>query len=125
FRAATFDKHNRDPLEGDQRPQLANESAERLVEVERRRERACAAVRSLEHVHPAPELVAERLGLARASFRERCLVRESLHEPTDDRARDQEDAEREGDAIPEKAWALVEVVHAPPLREDEVREQEQ
>src|SRR6266545_1427893 len=46
------------------------------------------------------------------------------HEPADDQAGDQEDAEREGDAVPRKADPAAEVVHAPPFREDEKRDED-
>ena len=51
---------------GTNAPQLADERAERLLELERGRERAGAAVRRLEHVDPTAELVAQRLRLAGA-----------------------------------------------------------
>src|SRR5204863_6028125 len=77
-----------------------------------------------EDVDATPELVAQRLRLACPRLRDGGLVAEPPDEPADDRARDQEDAERERDAIPDKPWSVVEMVHAPPLREHEVGEED-
>src|SRR5204863_4422763 len=100
------------------------ERAECLVEVQRRCERAGAAVCRLEDVDATPELVAQRLRLACPRLRDGGLVAEPPDEPADDRARDQEDAERERDAIPDKPWSVVEMVNAPPPREHEEGEED-
>ena len=66
-RRVPFDENDRCPLERDEATQLADEGAERRVELERRGERAGDAVRRLEDVGAPGELVAEpfRLGGAR------------------------------------------------------------
>ena len=72
-RGVAFDEDDRRPLEGHEAAQLADERAERLVELERGAESARAAVRRLEDVDAVAELVAQplrlcgaRLGAARA-----------------------------------------------------------
>ena len=62
-RRVAFDQDDRRPLEGDEPAQLADERAERFVELERGAERPRTAVRCLEHVDPVSELVAEALRL--------------------------------------------------------------
>ncbi len=63
-RGVAFHEDDRRPLEGNEAAQLANERAERLVELERRAEGARAAVRRLEDVDAMTELVTQafRLG---------------------------------------------------------------
>jgi hypothetical protein len=76
--ASALDEHDRDAVEGDESAQLANERAERLVEVERRRERPRAPVRGLQQVDAAAELVAEALRLGRPRLGHRSLAREPV-----------------------------------------------
>ena len=66
-RGVALDEDDRRPLEGKETAQLADERAERLVELERRAEGARAAVRGLEDVDAVAQLVAQpfRLGGAR------------------------------------------------------------
>src|SRR3954467_15052118 len=77
-RRALLGEYDRDPVERDQPSQLSDERAERLVEVERRAERACAAVGGVEQVGAPPELVPQRLGLLRSLLGERALLLETL-----------------------------------------------
>ena len=84
----------RDPVELERRADLPDEEPERLLHVERRRERPGAAVRELEAIRVAADLVAELLGLGGAGLRARRLPVELARQPAHDEPDDELDAER-------------------------------
>src|SRR5205823_4054962 len=87
-----------------------------------RSQRACAAVGTVDHVDPAAELVAEALGLSGALAPVARLVVEAADEPADDEAAQQQETRRERDTVVDERRARrMEVTHAPPLDEPEVR----
>ena len=57
-RGVALDQHDRRALERHEPAYLADERAKRLLHLERGAERACAAVRRLEHVHTSAERIA-------------------------------------------------------------------
>ena len=65
----TLDEDDRRSLERDEAAYLADEGAERLLDLERRSERAGAAVRRLEEVDAAAERIAQAFGLGRRARR--------------------------------------------------------
>ena len=89
-RGVAFDEDDRRALERDEPAQLADEGAERLVELERRAERARAPVRRLEHVDAVPELVAQPLGLRGPLGTVTHLDVEAPDEPADDQPAQEE-----------------------------------
>ena len=115
-RRGVVGEHDRGPVERDEPAQLADEGAERLLEVERRAERAGAAVGGVEQVGAPAELVAERLGLGGALPGELRLAGEPLDEPADDQADDHPHADREGHVV--DVEALVEVLGVQVLEAD-------
>ena len=98
-RDAAFGEDDRRPVERDQAAQLADEGAERLVEVERRRECPRAAAGRFEQVDAAGELIAQVLGLGGLCARDRGLPAQTSDQPADDHAGDQQEPERERDAV--------------------------
>ena len=122
LRDASLGEHDRHAVERHQPAQLADEDAERLVEVERRRERAGAAARRLEDVDAATELVAKVFRLARSRSRRRRPPSAGVRRASRRSARSAADPEREGDAIPDEL-RRPELALAPPLAKGEVREQ--
>ena len=99
--------------------QLPDEGAERLVHLERRAERAGAAVRSVEEIRATSELVAEILRLGRALEGDARLGANLLHEPADDQGDHDHDPHLERDVRP--LVALVEVLRAKRLVADQHR----
>jgi len=120
--AAAFDQDDRDAVEVDQPTELPDEGAERLVDFQRRAEGSRTSVRRLEQVHATAELVPKRLGLAGSRLGDRRFVPQTADEPAHDQAGNEEDAERKGHSVPHEA-RTAEMVRAPPLRQDEKREQ--
>ena len=83
-RRAVLGEDDRDAVEREQAAQLADERAERLGELERRAQRARAAVDRVEEVGAPAELVAEGLRLRRPRLRARVLDAELPDERADD-----------------------------------------
>src|SRR4029450_825469 len=83
-RGVALHQDDRRPLEGNEATQLADERAERLVELERRAERARAAVRSLEDVDAVTELVAQPFSLGSAQLGAASLGIEGVAQTPDD-----------------------------------------
>ena len=123
-RRVVLDEHDRRAVERNEAAQLDDERAERLLDLQRRAERAGAAVRRLERVDVAAELVAKRLGLARAHQPESRLLLQTAHEPADDEPAEDEDAGGERRAVAPEA-RRPEVVRPPPLVEEQERDQQQ
>ena len=98
-RLIPFYQHERNARERDEPAQLADERAERLVEVERRAERAGAAVRGVEQIRAPAELVAQRLRLVDARLCGERLLRETHHEPADEQRDQHLDTELERDVL--------------------------
>src|SRR5439155_14791223 len=96
-------EHERHPAERNQTTKLPDEAAECLVDVEGRGERAGTAVRRLEQVDAAAELIAKLLGFGRAGVCDGRLMGQPVDQPRDDQACNQEETKRERDAVPEKA----------------------
>ena len=70
-------EHDRRSVERDEPAELPDERGESLLDLERRAERAGAAVRGVEEVDPPAKLVAELLGLLGAGLRDGRLTREA------------------------------------------------
>ena len=85
-RHALLGEHDRHAVERHEPAQLADERAERLVEIERRVERPGATVGSVEQVGAAAELVAQRLGLLGAALDVLALEVDAADEPADEAA---------------------------------------
>ena len=99
-RGAVVGEHDRRPVERDEAAQLADERGERLLDLERRAERAGAAIRGVEQIDPAAELVTEPFRLRSArSARRSVSCAEPVHEPADDRAHRELEPERDRDVI--------------------------
>ena len=120
-RRAVVGQDDRRPVERDHAPQLANERGERLLDLERRPERPCAAIRGVEEIDPPAELVAEPFRFRRALVSDGRLLREPVHEPPDDRADGELEPERDRDGL-EPEVGRREVVASPPLDSDEHRD---
>src|SRR5437763_150972 len=101
-------EHDRHAVEGHETAQLADEGAERLVHLERRAERACAAVRGVDQVGAPRELIAQAHRLLRPRARVQALHLEAPDEPADDQRDQHFEPDVEGDEVP--AEDLVEVM---------------
>ena len=98
-------EHDCRAVERDEAAQLPDEGREGLLDLEGRAERAGAAIRSVEQVDPAAELVTEALGFRGAPLRDDHLPTEPVHEPADDRAHRELEPERERDVVEREAPA--------------------
>jgi len=120
LRAARVGEHDRHPLERNQPAELANERVEGLVQLERRAQRPGAAARRLEQVDAASKPVAQTFGFGRLLAGGRSLLAETPDQPPHDQTCEQQNPDREGDAVPDES-GRPEAVGTPPLEEGEVR----
>jgi hypothetical protein len=101
-------EHDRRPVERHEPAKLADEGPEGLLEVERRAERAGAAVGRVEQIGPPPELVPKLLRFDGALPGESGLADEPFDEPAHDQADDHPHADGQGHVV--EVETLVEVL---------------
>jgi hypothetical protein len=98
-RVVPLGEDNREPVEVEHARHLPEEAAQSLFTIERRRKRPAYSVDRIELICPAPQAVAQLLGLCRTALGRLRFPAQAKGEPSDDQPHEDLDPERKRDRV--------------------------